>query len=104
MKGVITLSRKNFNYGIPYTKELEAQIVKDNHVPGLNAPVGGEPFLNTACAFSLVKLFLRQAYTRSTLRTCGRGLDYTWEGVMQETKRIAQLLGLIMDGETKRRV
>ena len=47
--GCYNLAAQNFNYGRPYTQELEDQIIADigqSYVQGLTL-LGGEPFLNT---------------------------------------------------------
>ena len=56
-EGCYNVIAQNFNYGIPYTKELEAQIVEDvgaSYCQGLTL-LGGEPFLNTGVCLSLVQ-------------------------------------------------
>lgn len=85
---------QNFNYGIPYTKELEAQIVEDvgaSYCQGLTL-LGGEPFLNTSVCLSLVKA-LREAYGHT--KDVWSWTGYTWEELMQETEDKLELLSLI---------
>ena len=85
---------QNFNYGIPYTMELEAQIVEDvgaSYCQGLTL-LGGEPFLNTGVCLSLVKA-LRKAYGHT--KDVWSWTGYTWEELMQETEDKLELLRLI---------
>ena len=58
--GCYNKAAQNFNYGTPYTQELEDQIIKDlgeSYCQGLTL-LGGEPFLNTQVCLKLVKLEL----------------------------------------------
>ena len=80
-EGCYNVIAQNFNYGIPYTKELEEQIVSD---------VGAS--LNTGGCLSLVKA-LREAYGHTTDIWSWTG--YTWEELMQETEDKLELLSLI---------
>ena len=85
---------QNFNYGIPYTKELEEQIVSDvgaSYCQGLTL-LGGEPFLNTGVCLSLVKA-LRETYGNT--KDIWSWTGYTWEELMQETEDKLELLSLI---------
>lgn len=55
-EGCFNVAAQNFRYGKPYTKELEDQIIADtshDYVQGITL-LGGEPFLNTQVALSLV--------------------------------------------------
>ena len=93
-EGCYNVIAQNFNYGIPYTKELEAQIVEDvgaSYCQGLTL-LGGEPFLNTGVCLSLVKA-LRQAYGHT--KDVWSWTGYTWEELMQETEDKLELLSLI---------
>jgi organic radical activating enzyme len=50
------LAAQNFNYGRPYTQELEDKIIEDmsqSYVQGLTL-LGGEPFLNTWVCLKLI--------------------------------------------------
>lgn len=55
-EGCFNVAAQNFRYGKLYTKELEDQIIADtshDYVQGITL-LGGEPFLNTQVALSLV--------------------------------------------------
>ncbi|AMB99231.1 ribonucleoside-triphosphate reductase activating protein [Aerococcus urinaehominis] len=69
---------QDFNYGIPYTQELEDQIIADlahDYVQGLTL-LGGEPFLNTPILLPLVKR-VRETY--------GKTKDiWSWSGYYYE--------------------
>ena len=57
VRGCYNVATWSFNAGIPYTKELEEQIMADlaqPYVQGLTL-LGGEPFLNTGILLPLVK-------------------------------------------------
>ena len=93
-EGCYNVIAQKFNYGIPYTMELEAQIVEDvgaSYCQGLTL-LGGEPFLNTGVCLSLVKA-LRQAYGHT--KDVWSWTGYTWEELMQETEDKLELLSLI---------
>ena len=93
-EGCYNVIAQNFNYGIPYTKELEAQIVEDvgaSYCQGLTL-LGGEPFLNTGVCLSLVKA-IREAYGHT--KDVWSWTGYTWEELMQETEDKLELLSLI---------
>ena len=93
-EGCYNVIAQNFNYGIPYTKELEEQIVSDvgaSYCQGLTL-LGGEPFLNTGVCLSLVKA-LRKAYGNT--KDIWSWTGYTWEELMQETEDKLELLSLI---------
>lgn len=56
-KGCFNKKIQNFNYGIPYTQELEDRIIEDlghESVQGMTF-LGGEPFLNTSVLVPLAK-------------------------------------------------
>ena len=61
-EGCYNAATWSFNAGIPYTQELEEQIMKDlaePYVQGLTL-LGGEPFLNTGILLPLVKRIRRE--------------------------------------------
>ena len=81
------------NAGIPYTQELEEQIMKDlaePYVQGLTL-LGGEPFLNTGILLPLVKRIRRELPDKDIWSWTG----YTWEEMMLETPDKLELLSLI---------
>lgn len=85
---------QNFNYGHPYTDELEEQILKDlaqPYVQGLTL-LGGEPFLNTQVCLRLCrKIRERFGDTKDIWSWSG----YTWDELQQETDDKLALLDLI---------
>ena len=82
----------SFNAGIPYTKELEEQImlIWPNLCSGLDL-LGGEPFLNTGILLPLVKRVKRELPDKDIWSWTG----YTWEEMMLETPDKLELLSLI---------
>lgn len=99
-EGCFNKAIQNFNYGTPYTEELEAQIIIDlshSYVQGLTL-LGGEPFLNTPVVLPLVK---------KVRKTFGKTKDiwswsgYTFEELLQETPDKLELLtqiDILVDG------
>lgn len=91
---------QSFRYGIPYTEELENQIIADlaqEYVQGLTL-LGGEPFLNTGVVLSLVQR-VRQRFQRQ--KDIWSWTGYTWEELMLETNdKLALLkeLDVLVDG------
>lgn len=98
--GCYNKASQNFNYGTPYTQELEDRIIKDlgeSYCQGLTL-LGGEPFLNTQVCLRLVKR-IRKEY--------GHGKDiwswsgYTWDELMKESEDKLELLynlDILVDG------
>lgn len=91
---------QNFNYGQPYTKELEEQILTDlaePYVQGLTL-LGGEPFLNTQVCIRLCKKIReRFGHTKDIWSWTG----YTWDELQQETDdklELLSLLDILVDG------
>lgn len=83
----------SFKAGIPYTKELEEQIIKDlkhSYVQGLTL-LGGEPFLNTGILLSLVKKVRKELPNKDIWAWTG----YTWEELMKETEDKLELLNMV---------
>ena len=69
---------QSFNYGSPYTKDLEDRIITDlshSYVQGLTL-LGGEPFLNTEICLSLVKR-VRKEFGRE--KDIWSWTGYTWD-------------------------
>ena len=78
---------------IPYTKELEEQIIQDlaqPYVQGLTL-LGGEPFLNTGILTPLVKRIRKELPEKDIWSWTG----YTWEELMLETPDKLELLHLV---------
>lgn len=85
---------QNFNYGIPYTQELEDQIIKDlaaSYCQGLTL-LGGEPFLNTEV---LLRLCRRVRDTYGGTKDIWSWTGYTWEELQVETEDKLALLDLV---------
>ncbi|MCD0070628.1 anaerobic ribonucleoside-triphosphate reductase activating protein, partial [Streptococcus agalactiae] len=83
----------SFRAGIPYTKELEDQIMKDlaqPYVQGLTL-LGGEPFLNTGILLPLLQRIRRELPEKDIWSWTG----YTWEEMMLETQDKLEMLSLI---------
>lgn len=93
-KGCYNKIAQNFNYGTPYTEELEARILADvsaSYCQGLTL-LGGEPFLNTQVVVPLCRaLRNRFGYTKDIWAWTG----YTWEELCQESSDKLALLSLI---------
>lgn len=85
---------QSFQYGTPYTKELENRIIEDlakPYVQGLTL-LGGEPFLNTGVTIQLAKRI--RAEFGST-KDIWSWTGYTWDELMMETADKLELLSLI---------
>lgn len=85
---------QNFNYGVPYTEELEQQIIDDlkhDYVQGLTL-LGGEPFLNTTVLIPLVKR-VREIYGNT--KDIWSWSGYYYEELLQDTEDKIELLHLI---------
>ena len=92
-KGCYNASTWSFKAGIPYTKELEEQIMRDlaqPYVQGLTL-LGGEPFLNTGILIPLVKRIHKELPEKDIWSWTG----YTWEELMLETPDKLELLHLV---------
>ena len=92
-KGCYNAATWSFKAGIPYTKELEEQIMRDlaqPYVQGLTL-LGGEPFLNTGILIPLVKRIRKELPEKDILSWTG----YTWEELMLETPDKLELLHLV---------
>ena len=85
--------------GIPSTKEVEEQIMRDlaqPYVQGLTL-LGGEPFLNTGILIPLVKRIRKELPEKDIWSWTG----YTWEELMLETPdklELLQLVDILVDG------
>ncbi|MGY3766168.1 anaerobic ribonucleoside-triphosphate reductase activating protein [Vagococcus vulneris] len=99
-KGCFNKAIQNFNYGEPYTQELEDQIITDlghDHVQGLTL-LGGEPFLNTQVCLKLVDR-IREKY--GTAKDIWSWSGYTFEELLQDTNDKLELLSkidILVDG------
>lgn len=85
---------QNFNYGVPYTEELEQQIIDDlkhDYVQGLTL-LGGEPFLNTTVLIPLVRR-VREIYGNT--KDIWSWSGYYYEELLQDTEDKIELLHLI---------
>lgn len=92
-KGCYNKSTWSFQNGIPYTQDLEDQIMIDlakPYVQGLTL-LGGEPFLNTGILLPLVKRVRRELPQKDIWSWTG----YTWEEMLQETADKLELLSLL---------
>ena len=92
-EGCYNVATWSFNVGIPYTPELEEQIMADlsqPYVQGLTL-LGGEPFLNTGILLPLVKRIRKELPTKDIWSWTG----YTWEEMMLETPDKLELLSMI---------
>ncbi|MGT2666752.1 anaerobic ribonucleoside-triphosphate reductase activating protein [Streptococcus rifensis] len=92
-EGCYNVATWNFKAGIPYTAELEEQIMADlaqPYVQGLTL-LGGEPFLNTGILLPLVKRVRQELPDKDIWSWTG----YTWEELKLETEDKLELLGLI---------
>lgn len=91
---------QDFSYGIPYTEELQQQIIQDLGHPqcqGLSL-LGGEPLLNTGLLLGLVKE-VRQTYGDD--KDIWLWTGYTWEEIMEESEdklALIQACDVVVDG------
>lgn len=98
-EGCYNAATWSFKEGIPYTKELEEQIMRDlaqPYVQGLTL-LGGEPFLNTGILIPLVKRIRKELPEKDIWSWTG----YTWEELMLETPdklELLQLVDILVDG------
>jgi anaerobic ribonucleoside-triphosphate reductase activating protein len=98
--GCYNLAAQNFNYGFPYTQELEERIIKDlarPYVQGLTF-LGGEPFLNTWVCLKLINR-IRQEFGHS--KDIWSWSGYTWDELLQETadkKEMLSKIDILVDG------
>lgn len=92
-KGCYNAATWSFKAGMPYTQELEDQIMSDlakPYVQGFTL-LGGEPFLNTGILLPLIKKIRRELPDKDIWSWTG----YTWEELMQETEDKLEMLSLI---------
>ena len=98
--GCYNKAAQKFNYGTPYTQELEDRIIKDlgeSYCQGLTL-LGGEPFLNTQVCLRLVKR-IRKEYGHE--KDIWSWSGYTWDELMKESEDKLELLynlDILVDG------
>lgn len=99
-EGCFNKAVQNFNYGKPYTPELEEQIINDlrpDYVQGLTL-LGGEPFLNTEVCLQVVdRVKAEFGETKDIWSWSG----YTFEELLLETPDKLELLNkidILVDG------
>lgn len=93
-EGCFNKAIQNFNYGAPYTKELEDTILADlsqEHVQGLTL-LGGEPFLNTGLCIQLVS---RVKAELGDTKDIWSWSGYTFEELLDGTPDKVKLLNMI---------
>ena len=90
----------SFKLGVPFTRELEDRIMADlahESVAGLSL-LGGEPFLNTQVALSVVRR-LRAEF--GTAKTVWSWTGYTFEEIMvdsEDKRELLSYLDVMIDG------
>lgn len=92
-KGCYNAATWSFNAGMPYSEELEEQIMTDlaqPYVQGLTL-LGGEPFLNTNFLIPLIKRIRKELPKKDIWSWTG----YTWEEMMEESEDKLEMLSLI---------
>lgn len=100
-EGCFNKAIQNFNYGTPYTRELEDQILEDlsqDHVQGLTL-LGGEPFLNTGLCLQLVDRVHRELGDTKDIWSWS---GYTYEELISGTEDKVELLNkidVLVDGK-----
>lgn len=99
-EGCFNKAVQNFNYGVPFTPELEQQIIDDlrpDYVQGLTL-LGGEPFLNTPVCLQVVDR-VRKEFGRS--KDIWSWSGYTYEELLEDTEDKLALLSkidILVDG------
>ncbi|WP_430609363.1 anaerobic ribonucleoside-triphosphate reductase activating protein [Enterococcus sp. DIV0876] len=99
-EGCFNKAVQNFNYGIPFTQELEDQIIEDlrpDYVQGLTL-LGGEPFLNTPVCLQVVDR-VRKEFGNS--KDIWSWSGYTYEELLVDTADKLELLSkidILVDG------
>ena len=93
-KGCYNKIAQNFQYGTPYTQELEEEIIEDmraEYCQGLTL-LGGEPFLNTDITISICER-VREVFGNK--KDIWSWTGYTWEEIMRGSEDKIELLNLI---------
>lgn len=99
-EGCFNQAVQSFQYGKPYTKELENQIISDlayDYVQGLTL-LGGEPFLNTEVCLALVKRVRKVFGTKKDIWSWS---GYTFEELLLDSSDKLELLNkidILVDG------
>lgn len=99
-KGCYNKAAQDFNYGIPYTQELEDQIITDlaePYVQGLTC-LGGEPFLNTSVLIPLCERIKKEFGDSKDIWSW---TGYTWDELLvgsTDKKHFLNLLDVVVDG------
>ncbi|TSO25660.1 anaerobic ribonucleoside-triphosphate reductase activating protein [Lactobacillus sp. LL6] len=98
--GCYNLAAQNFNYGTPYTQELEDRIIEDlgqSYVQGLTL-LGGEPFMNTKVCLKLIdRIRAEFGHEKDIWSWSG----YTWDELQKETSDKLEMLSkidILVDG------
>ena len=98
--GCYNLAAQNFNYGQPYTQDLEDKIIEDMsqpYVQGLTL-LGGEPFLNTWVCLKIINRVRKEfGHTKDIWSWSG----YTWDELQKETPDKREMLSkidILVDG------
>ncbi|MDO4912463.1 MAG: anaerobic ribonucleoside-triphosphate reductase activating protein [Lactobacillus sp.] len=98
--GCYNVVAQNYNYGTPFTQELEDRIIEDlsqPYVQGLTL-LGGEPFLNTEVCLKVVKRIRKEFGHKKDIWSWS---GYTWDELMLETPDKLELLknlDILVDG------
>lgn len=98
--GCYNKAAQNFNYGQPYTQDLEDHILADldhDYVQGLTL-LGGEPFLNTEVCLQLCRRVRAEFGDRKDI-WCWTG--YTYDELLQESDdklALLHLIDILVDG------
>ena len=98
--GCYNLAAQNFNYGFPYTQELEDRINNDlsqSYVQGLTL-LGGEPFLNTDVCLRIINRIRKEFGHKKDIWSWS---GYTWDELQKETpdkKEMLSKIDILVDG------
>lgn len=89
----------SFRYGEPFTQELEDRILSDLAHPGIQglSLLGGEPFLNTAVALSVVRRMRKELPEKDVWAWSG----YRFEQLMMDSadkRELIELVDVLVDG------
>lgn len=99
-EGCFNKAVQNFRYGVPYSKELEEQILEDLAHPSVQGLtlLGGEPFLNTEVCLRVVD---QVKATFGNTKDIWSWSGYTFEELLLETDDKLELLSkidILVDG------
>lgn len=99
--GCFNKAAQSFQYGSPYSDELEEQIIQDlshDYVQGLTL-LGGEPFLNTPVCLRLVKRVRKEFGSQKDIWSWS---GYTFEQLLEDTedkKELLSYIDVLVDGQ-----